>query len=605
MENGPDSVSNIHRRWSLTRINFSSYKISLVISIITSFIIIIFFDHFYLTLNLIQIVVFTITGISFLVFSYFLDLYLLRKTPVNKISKILHVSAFSNLLWLLILILGYLAFIIFQKEIPPKEYLLEGMMLAIGLRIGIFNSVFGANLLQAIKTAVIQPIVFLFLIIPPSIVIEFFFDVAAISFGLILIGLGIGWTILADRAGRPNLQSTFALLQAFLSAWTENKVENIEKLLLAKSKDELVYTHIIKFINKQHHNLYWVLPNIHPGPFKEIGGSSLPYQIYNHFSQKAVVFHTASDHSLNIPSKGEVIKYLQSLSSTKKRLDYGSTCSLPIQIKNKKATATGIIFDNTPIIILSFAPSGMEDIPEEISKELKAYSKNEGFKRLFIIDSHNAMGKKIGKSENDDLLIAGKKCLNILKGSPQYGFKIGISNTNEINNHVVFGEDIGKSGLSIILIDVNKDANNKSNNNRKDNNNNQYVIGWADSNNMKNGLREYILQHLEQKGIRMLEICSSDTHENSGFRTSEGYYPFGHITKFETIADHYYNLIELACKKLELYVYEILSVESTVKVMGKNQFMDYSNALDKAMDLTKKCLIITFGVILLMLIVTN
>jgi membrane protein required for beta-lactamase induction len=39
--------------------------------------------------------------------------------------------------------------------------------------------------------------------------------------------------------------------------------------------------------------------------------------------------------------------------------------------------------------------------------------------------------------------------------------------------------------------------------------------------------------------------------------------------------------------------------------MGTNQFQDYSNALDKAMNLTKKFLIITFGVILLMLIVTN
>ena len=54
-----------------------------------------------------------------------------------------------------------------------------------------------------------------------------------------------------------------------------------------------------------------------------------------------------------------------------------------------------------------------------------------------------------------------------------------------------------------------------------------------------------------------------------------------------------------------MYIYEILTVESIVKVMGKNQFMDYSNALDKAMDLTKKFLIITFGVILVMLIVTN
>lgn len=598
MENGHDSVSNIHRRWSLTRLNFSSYKISLTISLISSLIIILIFDHFYLLVNLIQLAVFTITGISFLIFSYFLDLFLLRKTPVNKLSKILHVSAFSSLLWLLIVILGYLTFIIFQKDLPSKEYLLEGMMLAIGLRIGIFTSVFGANLLQAIKTAIIQPIVFLFLIIPSSTFIEIFSDVVAISFGLILIGLGIGWTILADRSGRPNLQSTFALLQAFLSAWTENKVENIEKILLSKSKNELVGTFIVKFTNK-HHNLYWVLPNIHPGPFKEIGGSNLPYQIYNYFSQKAVVFHSPSDHSLNIPSKGEVLEYLKSLSNTQKTLDYGSTCSIPIQIKNKKATVTGIIFDNTPILMLSFAPYGMEDIPEEVSKELETYSKNEGFKRLFIIDSHNAMGKKIGKSENEELLAAGKTCLKILKKSPQYSFKIGLSNTNEIKNHIVFGDDIGKSGLSIILIDVNKNDDNNSNHN------NQYVIGWADSNNMKSGLREYIIKFLEQKGIRMLEICSSDTHENSGFRTSEGYYPFGHITKFETIADHYLKLIELAYKKLEVYRYEVFHIVSTVKVMGTNQFRDYSNALDKAMNLTKKFLIFTFGVILLMLLVTN
>jgi putative membrane protein len=598
MENGHDSVSNIHRRWSLTRINFSSYKISLTISIISSLFIILFFDHFYLQLNLIQLIIFTIMGTSFLIISYFIDLYLLRKTPVNKISKILHVSAFSNLLWLLILILGTLSFIIFQKDFPPKEHLLEGMMLAIGLRIGIFTSVFGANLLQAIKTAVIQPIVFLFLIIPSSIFIEIFFDVVAISFGLILIGLGIVWTILADRAGRPNLQSTFALLQAFLSAWTENKVENIEKILLSRSKNELVNTYIVKFTNK-HNYLYWVLPNIHPGPFKEIGGSNLPYQIYNYFSQKAVVFHSASDHSLNLPSKGEVLEYLMSLSNTQKTLDYGNTCSIPIQIKNKKATVTGIIFDNTPILMLSFAPYGMDDIPEKISKELETYSKNEGFKTIFIIDSHNAMGKKLEKNENEELLIAGKTCLKILKESPQYSFKIGVANTNEIKNHMLFGEDIGKGGLSIILIDVNKDDDNNSNKN------NQYVIGWADSNNMKSGLREYIIKFLEQKGIRMLEICSSDTHEKSGFRTSEGYYPFGHITKFETIADHYQKLIDLAYNKLDVYGYEVFHIVSTVKVMGTNQFQDYSISLDKAMNLTKKFLIITFGVISLMMIVTN
>jgi len=598
MENGhSDSVSNIHRRWSLTRINFSSYKISLLISIISSSIIIIFEDYFYLKLNLIQLTIFIITGISFLIASYFLDLFLLRKTPVNKISKVLHVSAFSNLLWMTILIFGYLSFIIFQKESIPKENLLEGMMLAIGLRIGIFTSVFGANLLKAIRTAIIQSTIFLVITIPYFLLIEIFSNVIAIFFGLIIIGLGIGWAIFADRAGRPNLQSTFAVLQAFLSAWTENKVENIEKILLSKSKDERVNTDIIKFYNKGQ-SIYWVLPNIHPGPFKEIGGSNLPYQIYNYFDQNAIVFHSASDHSLNISSKEEVQKYLKSLSDTNNITDSGDTCSIPVQIKIKNATATGIIFGNTAVLILSYAPHGMEDIPEQIGMELRTYSQNKGFREIFIIDSHNAMGNKINESKNEDLLVAGKECLKILKELPQYRFKIGLSNTNELDNNIKFGEDTGKSGLSIILIEI---INNDKYKN-KNNNSQQYAIGWVDSNNIKNGLREYVIQSLDQNGINMLEICSSDTHENSGFRTSEGYFPFGQITKFEAIADYYRKLTELAHKKLEVSHYKILSIESIVKVMGENQFEDYSNALDKAMNLTKLFLIITFGVILVMLI---
>ena len=50
-------------------------------------------------------------------------------------------------------------------------------------------------------------------------------------------------------------------------------------------------------------------------------------------------------------------------------------------------------------------------------------------------------------SENDDLLIAEKKCLDILKESPQYDFKIGISNTltPSPNNSSVISSIIGMS----------------------------------------------------------------------------------------------------------------------------------------------------------------
>ena len=79
-----------------------------------------------------------------------------------------------------ILIFGYLSFIVFQKESLSKENLLEGMMLAIGLRIGIFTSVFGANLIKAILTAIIQPTIFLLLTIPSFLLLEIFSDATAI-----------------------------------------------------------------------------------------------------------------------------------------------------------------------------------------------------------------------------------------------------------------------------------------------------------------------------------------------------------------------------------------------------------------------------------------
>ncbi len=602
MENGhSDSVSNIHKRWSLTRINFSSYKISLLISIVSSLIIITFENYFYLKRDLIEIILFIIIGISFLVASYFLDLFLLRKkTKINKISKVLHVSAFSNLLWMALLIFGYLSFIILHKENLPMEHLLEGAMLAIGLRIGIFTSVFGADLLRAISIAIIQPTIFLCITIPYFMLYEILSNTVAILFGLVIIGLGITWTIFADRAGRPNIKSNFAVLQAFLSAWTENRVEDIEKILLSKSKDELVVTEMIEFYTEGQSQLL-VLPNIHPGPFKEIGGSNLPFQIYSYFTQNAVVFHSASDHSLNIPSKNEVRKYLETLSNTNNILEDGNTCSNPIQIKISNATATGIVFSDTVILMLSNSPYGMDDIPEEIGRELNRIAKNYGYKKIFIIDSHNAMGKNNDEIRNEDILEAGKECLKNLKQLPQYQFKFSISNTNEIEHDLKYGGDVGKSGLSVILIETIRNKYEESDGN-KIKNNLKFAIGWVDSNNMENGLREYIIHSLEQNGIKMLEICSSDTHENSGFRTSQGYFPFGQITKFETIANYYLKLTDSANKKLKKSQYKISSIESKVKVMGKNQFEDYSNALDKAMYLTKIFLVVTFGVILIMLL---
>ena len=54
--------------------------------------------------------------------------------------------------------------------------------------------------------------------------------------------------------------------------------------------------------------------------------------------------------------------------------------------------------------------------------------------------------------------------------------------------------------------------------------NKNYAIGWADSNNMENTVRDHIVSKINGNAT-MLEICSSDTHSTSGKRTREDILP--------------------------------------------------------------------------------
>ena len=111
-----DSISNIHRRWSFIRLNPASYKVSYTISILAGTVII-FLDHTYLhEINIINLLSTLLIGIAALTISDFLDFIVLQGTPVNKISKVLHVSAFANLLWMLTVLLGIIFDMLFSRQ---------------------------------------------------------------------------------------------------------------------------------------------------------------------------------------------------------------------------------------------------------------------------------------------------------------------------------------------------------------------------------------------------------------------------------------------------------------------------------------------------------
>jgi putative membrane protein len=585
----PNSVSNIHKRWSFTRLNPSSYKISYLVYLSSGAAIIAIQHRYDAIWNQTSFLLSVLFGMVILTAANFLDLFVLRGSPLNKFSKVLHVSAFANVLWLLTISAGAASDILFSKNEVSTNYLIEGMSLAVGLRIGIFASVFGANLRLAIAASVIQPIIFLFLLEnSPSFPRAIILNPVGVAFGLSLIAIVIAWTIIADRSGRPRVESTFRLLQAFLAAWTENKTDQMERITEAKAHDEEVYTYTIRFNSQNSNQVSIVLPQVHPGPFNPIGGSNLPYVLYTFFRKAAVVLHSVTDHSFNIPSKKELEKYISTLSEHT-TLEVGNTCTIPIRVKDGESGVTGIAFGRVAIAILSMAPKGMEDVPEAVSREIQKYALQLGFKQILVVDSHNAMGDILGDYECNNLVSAAKRCLEKLTQADQYNFRIGFANSDDGYSNLSTGADLGQGGLAVLSIEVEQK---------------RYALGWADSNNMQNGLREYIISTLENKGIKMLEICTSDTHSTSGKRTRQGYYPLGEISNHSNIAQTLFNVSSKSMETSHPSKFELLQSKSKIRVMGKDQFDDYSGALDKSMNITKVFLLVTITIVLSMLIVS-
>src|SRR5918994_893579 len=578
-----DDVSNIHRHWSVTRINPSSSRVSYAIWIGCAIIIVVVSHVYNFQAGIASLALYIPLSLVVLVGSHFLDHLGLQGTPVHKFSKIAHVSAFANVFWSLTLLLGIAADFVFSKS-PSTDYVIAGMLLAVGFRIGLFISVFGASTTRAILVSFIQPAIFFFAFMPPSsyhsIVTQSY---AGFTFGVILLAIGIIWTVIADRAGRPGVKSTFGLLRAFLVAWSENRVDMIEELIEAKAHKKLITTKVIRFPFAGNQAAI-VLPEVHPGPFSMVGGSNLPYVLYEKFSKRALVMHSVSDHSLNIPSKKELEKYVKDLAQmiTKER---GAACSEPVQVKINNSTSTGISFGNTAMVMLSLAPTGMEDIPRSVSSELESFGAAIGFPDVLVVDCHNAMGRHLSDSDRKDLIASAKQCLDQLKKQPQKHFRVGFASLDDIDDRIDRTEELGQGGVAVLVINVD---------------NKNYAIGWADSNNMQNTVRNYIVSKMNGEAI-MLEICSSDTHSTSGKRTRVGYFALGTTTSPDKIAAVYNQLCSKAIEMAAGSAFELACAQSAIKVMGKKQFEDYSTALDRSLNVTKIFVAITVASFIAML----
>ena len=573
MEQESDDVSNIHDRFSLTLVNPGSKYFSLVGSLAVGIVIVLATCFGYLNLEFNEFWYKIPMVLAVMAAMQLLDIKFAKK---KEYSKSLHSSLFGNMLWVVTILMGILASVVLSKD-TSLFFITFGMILFASFRIGLYTTTLGASLKKAWAIAFIQPLAMFLVLIPQESWIPMLTNPIALGYGFTFLIIATAWSIVTDRAGRPGMKSTHKTIQAYLAS-QGNDVSDAEELMGEHATETKVATFQIKLSSHDGAKEFrMVLPEIHPGPYHPVGGSNIPYLIYKNLSSSAMVMHSISDHALNLPSRNEVDNYLNNLQNFEVK-EEGMKCTEPMVVQINKARVTGILFGNNPLLLLSLSPHGMEDIPNYIKKEIEQYGNNRNYTKIMTVDCHNAMGEEISKEDGEDLLKAAKSCLDSLITKDSFPIEFGYANTEGMD---VWAEDLGMGGLGITCLKINDK---------------KYFLGWADANNMENGVREKIVENFSNNGNNLLEICTSDTHYAAvKARNRNGYYQLGLITSSDKISKWLSKIAENSQLNITSAKYEILENETKVRVMGKSIYEDYSKALDNSLKITKIFVIASLG----------
>ena len=516
---------------------------------------------------------------------------ILSKNSISNFRRIASLNIFSIIIWLVFILLGSLFYILTSKIDNFISSIVIGMFSSISIRTLILRSVFYDSIIKSTIIALTVPLITLLLIIPYEILVNFHTNsITAITptyfIGISLISLVIIYIRTLNNTSIEQLKiSPFKFLRAFAKAWSSEDINELEQIITDNSKENNTTTKIIELTtNKDKINL--VLPGVHPGPIYPVGSSNIPYQIQEELllkGYKTAVFHGMNSHEFNLTSKYEVRRYLSSL-VMKEHNNKHNTTSKPYKIKSKNATASGILFNNTPLIILTLSPKGSDDIPEIVEEKVREISEDLGFKDIILIDSHNSEGDIVDEEDVAELINTTRELLNKLKKVKQYSFDISYINSNQLN--LKFREDVGPGGISLFLLKIE---------------NKIFGIIIADANNIINKYREIIINELLNNKKEIIEICTSDTHVTAGkIKSKKGYLSLGEVTEISKLTKYFIEMWEIAERDMNRAEYNIHSIESRVNTINDESFSEYYIGVKNVMKKAKnRGILVTIATLLL------
>jgi len=320
------------------------------------------------------------------------------------------------------------------------------------------------------------------------------------------------------------------LLRAFGYDYLMNNSEPMEKTLTQIGEKQDVPVEVVVF--KNDHGLIGVgvVQYVHPGPFRQIGSSSLPSAIMDHIRQNhsvpAFVMHGSCTHQQNLTTKEDFSLVMTEIDRLIEETEVHDTASGPHWSDLGKFKVWTLFVGEDVLTISTSAPEFTDDISLDVGKEAANVIRERvpQVKSVAVVDAHNCIdGNAVSVMPGD--LEAGEYVGTVSSAvfatfdAPRSKFSAGFNQV--VPEDISPEEGIGPGGVTAMVLMTGS---------------REVVMLSVDGNNMEPGFREEAIRILKTQGFDSVEVLTTDTHVVNAISTSSrGYPPVGQHRSQDTL----------------------------------------------------------------------
>ncbi|MEM0217518.1 MAG: DUF2070 family protein [Candidatus Nezhaarchaeales archaeon] len=484
---------------------------------------------------------------------------------------------------LMITLLGFLAHLI-GIIVSVKDLIFIGIALIASLNALVYRYMTGKSLVITEAISVMWPIL---ISITTSLLLDAtYVEVNYVKMLLVLVFMALPTIALSKSIDKLSESlvgmSSKKVFKAYVANWFAETKEDLESFFNRISTTFQVSCDLVALLNsKGTIEGIIAIPQVHPGPLRGIGSSSLTSDLASTVKStcnaKSVVFHGFTTHASDITSSKDYSKFLELMRKAVTQLSYpaiSGPSSHLVRVDTEGLSIGCQLIQGLPMIFVSGNEKGVDDIPETFGKKIEREIEEIYGIKPVLINAHNQY-EEDANINLEELRRGMLKAVELaFKSSSHEPIRIGVGEAENLNLNELQG--VGPSGIRVLITEFRGS---------------KYCYVIIDANNANKEFRDSIRSLLKSMGYRDCELFTTDSHmvvHLRGVKSSRGYHILGEKVSVKEL----FNALSTAIREAEESLFEanVLRgrIETEARVLGDIAYRNIEKLLIQSVDKFKK-----------------